>query len=519
MYNTYQNTRLTPPTHIKLLQKSLIATAVSMVICGRAFAAADITIKVADASHLSVTTNAKEITISIADTAVVDMVGLLAAKPVTKREVGKISHIVAIDANESAAVSYGNSGKTVSIKIAKADAATATANPEAAKAEPAAAKEKASNTSVPKNEWAVPSSPAFELIGASPNLANLPKAPRDLAAHIVAGRSSDGTFQKGIAIDASLYQMLKALPFITQGYLDELTKKTAAKPNLAQKGISAVLPGINDDDHVVESRFVNRLKLSFATTQEENKATAPIKLGFGLHYTLWDYADKLTACPDAKILRERAEKFADILPAQSDKLCSEAQKSTDSNTEKVFFARPAAAVGYGRSYSLPDGKWDARIASTRGLWFTAATGGVALAKSDRDSEAARVQLVFHHRWYKDQPTAAVAAVPAVAATASTPAIAAIAAIPASKEDLRLWAARLKLGQPKGGFSYEYSRGKRKPMLGKHDKTTRQAYGFEWKVGKDTWLVASAGKETSAITGIKNQPFIVTTLRFGGESGE
>lgn len=413
-----------------------------------------------------------------------------------------------------------STAKTSKINVASTEAGSVTQPESSAAAKP------------PKDDWIVPSAPAFELIGASPNLANLPKDPRELAAHLVAGRASDGSIQKGIAIDASLSQLLQALPLIGAQFPKPYMAQKVSPPNAFQKSLAALNLGLTDEDHITVTRFADRLKVSLATTQEEGKASAPIRLGLGLHYTLWDYATHAAknTCKDigkqARALQMEttsasttAELATQIYNTGGESALKAACAEKDTSNAIEFFARPAAAIGYGASYSLTEGKWSNRVSTTKGFWLTAATGGLALSTDARSSSAPRAQLIFHTRWFQDQPTAAVPAVAAVAATSTTPAIAAVAAIPASFQDIRLIAGRLKIGQPNGGFSYEYARGKRMPLTGAKENTSRRAYGFEWRVGKDTWLVASGGDETSSISGQRRQPFVVTTLRFGGDAGK
>lgn len=350
----------------------------------------------------------------------------------------------------------------------------------------------------PANEWAVPSSPAFDIIGVTPNLASLPKTPRDIAMHLVGGRAADGTIQKGLAIDVSISQIIKVLPLISPDLVEAATMpKSKPVANILEIALEGLFPNtFKAENRTLENRLADRLKLSFATTQEENSASAPVNLGIGLQYVLWDYSDRKTDCNPAKKVSAKA----------GDQASENCSKATESDEDDLF-AKTASAIGVANAYALKDGKWGNRELGTKGRWITVASGGLPFPQILRTGTA-KVQFIAHYRRFDNQP------IPVDKPTAGQTATAPIAA---KKQDTSTTALRLKIGQPSGAASFEFARTNKQPLGGISERVSRRAYGVEWKVAKDIWLVASAGREWGSSGVTKNQPFVVTTLRFGDKA--
>lgn len=361
----------------------------------------------------------------------------------------------------------------------------------------------------PADELSVPSAPAFDIIGATPDLASLPKTPRDLAAHLVAGRSPDGTFQKGVAIDASLGQLLKALPFVGEDLFKALAQKKVKRPTWYDNTLAG-LPGgaFKASEFDFETRFVNRLKFSLATTQEEEKADAPLNLGLGMHYTVWDFADRDSQCDN-----ERDLKALEAERGSADAARASCQMRLQG--KRRLFGSSSAAIGWARAYSLEDGAWGRRKPGARGLWATVATGSIGPSTFEsrnsgegKDGDIAsdpvelRAQMIFHYRNLKDQLFDA-------GAEQETP--------PATQllkmQDVSQWAVRIKMGKPHGSASFEYAKANRKVHGEGQLVTSRRAFGLEWKLADNLWLVSSAGREATSALGGKSQSFVNTNLRY------
>lgn len=119
-------------------------------------------------------------------------------------------------------------------------------------------------------DLAVPDSPAFKVLGVSPQKIDRPGTPRQLAASLINGIDSNGNFQSGVAIDASLLRF-------------------AAKTTLQQYTSN------------YRTRFVDRTNFSFATAKGASETDKSLKMAVGLKLTPWDEADPrldgwLTSC-------------------------------------------------------------------------------------------------------------------------------------------------------------------------------------------------------------------------------
>ena len=261
------------------------------------------------------------------------------------------------------------------------------------------------------------------------------------------------------------------------------------------------------ENRAVENRFVDRLKFSLATTQEENNTSAPINLGIGLQYVLWDYSDQKTSCKAVGAIKDEGKDEAAAKGKEvATKICAVAPDATKDD----LFASTSSAIGIANAYALKDGKWGNREIGTKGRWITIASGGLPVSPTS-DKGAPRLQFIGHYRRFDNQPIPVdkTAAAQTSTTTATT----------VKKQDTATTALRLKVGQPSGAASLEFARTTKHPFGGASERTSRRAYGVEWKVGKDIWLVASAGREWNKTGVLKDQPlsFVLTSLRFGDKA--
>lgn len=392
----------------------------------------------------------------------------------------------------------------------------------------------------------VPASPAFTLIGVNPIQAALPRAPRDFAAQLVQGRGADGKIKAGIAIDTTLFQLLRIA-----GLGSETTSSDYQRAGAAARG--NVKP---DNSH----RFANRLKVSIATTEDQQtspatdqaaptSATTPstpttmpaqvnaANAAIGFHYVFFDHADpKTTKCDGDNSDDPKTKKAINTLLSKygkaqfrgdiSDELqklrndeykfriSRSTKKSTEDNepkdlkelieelkplvaeacalTETEKLEASALMAGWGHSYRLTDGSWGNRESGVSGLWLTYALKGWRLP-----SDKSVIQAVVHLRSFHNQRI--------VATTTDA----------AKSKNTNLVAVRLRAAVPGGAASFEYSVSRDK-IDGVRSSTRRSAFAMQYHVTKGVWLVGSAGREISSLTGTKSQPFVLTSLRFGGD---
>lgn len=116
-------------------------------------------------------------------------------------------------------------------------------------------------------DLAVPSSPAFTVLGLSPDRVARPTSPRELATDLLNGVDDQGNLQTGLAIDFVPYLLIAG---------DELT--------LAQYRQ-------NDFGPIGLRRLAARSQLSLATTKGTSDDDKSVRLAAGLHVTPWDTGD------------------------------------------------------------------------------------------------------------------------------------------------------------------------------------------------------------------------------------
>lgn len=111
-------------------------------------------------------------------------------------------------------------------------------------------------------DLAVPDSPAFTMLGLSPESVTRPNTPRDLATSILNGVDRRGNLQSGIALDM-------APRFLFGG--DTLTYRQYTDSDV--------------------TRLLARMQVSLAATKGASEADKAVRLALGLRATLWDKGD------------------------------------------------------------------------------------------------------------------------------------------------------------------------------------------------------------------------------------
>jgi hypothetical protein len=129
-------------------------------------------------------------------------------------------------------------------------------------AAPVAAQDTAATLKSAELDLSVPSSPAFAVLGLTPETVLRPSSPRALAAALLNGVDPNGTLQTGIAIDAAPY-------FLAQG----------PRIGLQRYRESAMI------------RFLSRLQLSAATAKAASEGDNAMRVSGGLKVAFWDRGD------------------------------------------------------------------------------------------------------------------------------------------------------------------------------------------------------------------------------------
>ena len=111
-------------------------------------------------------------------------------------------------------------------------------------------------------DLSVPTSPAFAILGITPDNVIHPSSPRELGMALLNGVGPDGTFQSGIAIDTAPYLLLAG------------RNKTLA-----------------DYQNNYSVRFLSRTQVSFATAKGAQDKDPSLKLALGFHFIFFDNGD------------------------------------------------------------------------------------------------------------------------------------------------------------------------------------------------------------------------------------
>jgi hypothetical protein len=390
-----------------------------------------------------------------------------------------------VGAGETAAVAYEDAGKTFKIKIVSATTA----------AEVAA--DAAQNTSDDKNKefkinFAVPASPAFDLLGLNPSAVLSPGSIRDFAVALADGRDRDGRLKSGIAIDVAPRQWF--LKSANDGKLPEIPEENGFDKNFS------------------------RIRLSFATAQGRETADESLKFATGLSWVFFDATNKekkaaKLACKaleisakEIKIKPPSAVTFRTLtdvaVQTYSQRLPDSANllsitKECEKNIDKLSWSERKAAFGIGRSWFTETGKLSDRTPASNALWLS-------YSQNVHYFENIEKSLQFAGILRSARSETVIDPAPATGTTAKP-----------IMQDSNTAGVRLKFGQKNGTISIEHSQS-RQQMAGRFRETVkRNAIGFDWHIYGDVWISAAGGSESGRLYG-ENKPFVLTSIRYGGE---
>jgi hypothetical protein len=501
-----------------------LLAAVTATLCTQSFAAADVTIKLADANSATVTSSNSAITISLSDAALYEAPGLLAAKPEVRREGGRTLLTFAVGTSESASVGYADGGKTIRLMITGGIAALKPAkNTEQAKEKTLEEKLKALQKLITdgQEDLGVPSSPALSLLGVDPSKAINPRSPKDLAAALVQGRGADGKIKAGVALDVSFAQLLEVSPMQLKGtargteaigteekreqpkvplsstaraHYETLTKNRKSDgfgPSFLSS--SFVRTEAVDDKHGggkdgdTSHRFANRLKLSLATTQDEKgEGKSAADISFGAHYVFFDRGDPLTSNCDGANQRKpevqeavkalvkdklNEDRTKDFTPGDLRALLTNRyKKGSDLSTADLLPVIAACSLTPAERLKASAAMFGIAHAYklVDGGWASKQSGAKGLwatyvSPGLEIANISTVQAIFHARATRNQPV--------VDPNDSKKTVV---------QDSNLYSLRFRAAGPRGAGSLEFSRSKN-TVDGKPETVNRRALGLEWKL--------------------------------------
>lgn len=134
-------------------------------------------------------------------------------------------------------------------------------------------------------DWAVPESPAFTVLGVTPQTVTRPSSAQQLATALLSGVDQNGNFQSGIAVDAQPYML----------WYGHKVTYTDYKNNRV-------------------TQFLSRAQLSLATTKGATDGDKSARLAAGLRLTIFDLGDPYLDVKTAECLAMEFKKVLDEIP-------------------------------------------------------------------------------------------------------------------------------------------------------------------------------------------------------------
>jgi len=334
---------------------------------------------------------------------------------------------------------------------------------------------------VSDEDLAVPESPAFTILGLTPQTVSRPATPKEFASSLLNGVDEHGNFQSGLALDA--------VPF------------------LVFAGDSVSLYRYNRNYLL---RLLSRTQTSFATTKGTGDDDKSIRLALGLHMTVWDKGDpraddQLFACYDRveQPIQKELQNFLVTKPggiknpeypgflATQQALFATKTDECDAEARKRNWKRTGFTIGAAPSWISTTGTTDKFRWNGGGVWASLAYGfeGVNGLKDNS-------QLIFHVRFRSNEQVPD----PATPGNFFT-------------QKSTYFGTRLRLGNPDTNVSFEgvYIRLKRAGEP--RDNSYRYSLGFERRIAQNIWFQLALGSDAGRRDS-NNQAFVRGTFNWG-----
>jgi hypothetical protein len=343
-------------------------------------------------------------------------------------------------------------------------------------------------------DLSVPESPAFTVLGLTPQTVVRPTSPRQFATSLLSGVDMNGNFQSGLALDFVPYLILAGDELTLRGY----------QQNYFQ-------------------RLLSRTQVSFATTKGASDDDKSMRLALGLHATLWDRGDPrtdenlMTCLGQMRTPRRPDQLEPELLGTTPQDLKDFNDSLSRYNEDKTRYERDRqAAIEFNNGVSARCRDESRRRNWNRSSWIIAAApswisltgetkryrwdgGGfwtsVAYGFEGVPGLKDRSQLILHARYRNREQVP----VPDAEGTFFT-------------QDSAFFGARFRHGSPTFNGSFEYTFLRLRPAGATFDNAQRLALGFERRIAGDTWFNLSLGGETGRSDG-KNNGFVLTSFKW------
>jgi hypothetical protein len=328
-------------------------------------------------------------------------------------------------------------------------------------------------------DLSVPSSPAFAVLGLTPDTVTRPATPRAFAAALLNGVDENGVLQNGIAVDAAPY-------YITAGRQVTLQKYQQSPM----------------------TRFLMRLQFSAATAKAASGGDNAVRGSVGTRLTFWDRGDYhgnvafQTALSDVFADASRQARDKGLAPSPTDPVKDEAYNQFVSakmvelgnqvreRFRKASWNDSALSAGAALTWMSPSGAVTASTAQGGAFWASLAYGFENIPALENTA-----QFIVHARYrINDQIPK-----PATADQFYT-------------QNSALVGARFRFGAPDTNASFETVYLHTDPDGWPRENYFRLSGDAEHRLVENIWLHISVGGET-ARKDERNHLFVLTNLKF------
>jgi hypothetical protein len=343
-------------------------------------------------------------------------------------------------------------------------------------------------------DMSVPESPAFTVLGVTPETVIRPTSPRAFATSLLNGVDVNGNFQSGLAMDFVPYLLIAG---------DDLT--------LRKYQTSPVV------------RLLSRSQFSFGTTKGASEDDKSMRLALGLHVTLWDRGDprldetlmdclstfKLPPPPtqlECELLDNSPESIAAFNKCQEgaeaarQQRAAQVQEAVEFNNsvstrcrdeaQKRNWNRSSWIIGAAPSWISTNGQTKDMHWNGGGFWTSLAYGFEGVPGLEN-----RSQLILHGRYRNREQVPD----PDVTGTFLS-------------QDSLFFGARFRTGSPTFNGSFEYTFLRSRFAGQRYDNSSRLSLLFERRILGDTWFNLSLGGETGREDG-HNNGFVLTSFKW------
>ena len=281
-------------------------------------------------------------------------------------------------------------------------------------------------------DFAVPESPAFIVLGVSPENVVRPTSPRAFATSLLNGLDQEGNLQNGVALEAVPYTLARGTEFTLAEYRADKFKRFLANTSLSLGTIKGA--GTNDD---------------------------AARLGVGIHTILYNQGDSRMdnqLIADFKKILESQPNPDQDLDLFDQQIAGKLKKVRDA-ARKRSESKPIWTLAFAPSWISPDGKYGNLKSNGMGLWTSFSTG------IGGDS-----QLIAHVRYRTNEEVA-------------DPDNAGMFL----GQDTSLAGLRLRTGGQDFRFSFETSYINRKRDGSRTDDSLAFGVGLEPRISEGLWL--------------------------------